>query len=131
MSEPQMIPKQETFDTVVTFLRRQGRPSVFPHPFMRKLPCAYRSNDGCKCAAGVLIPDHLYSPSMEGTPAGSPFQPVGELLASLGYNLELVGTLQQAHDELAAGDWKSTFSRTFGYLADSWGLSRRVLEDPL
>ncbi len=31
--------------------------------------CSYRGNNGTKCAAGMLINDEDYSPSMEGAPA--------------------------------------------------------------
>lgn len=51
---------QELFDTVCSSLIKQGKPSVSSDG-----RCLYRSPDGCKCAAGFLIPDDKYDPRME------------------------------------------------------------------
>jgi len=52
---------QEVFDIVSNHLLTQGKMSVGIDGF-----CAYRGENGMKCAAGVLIPDDQYKPAMEG-----------------------------------------------------------------
>jgi hypothetical protein len=50
----------ELYDQAIENIRKQGKPSV------TQGMCAYRSSDGCKCAAGFYIPDDVYKPQMEG-----------------------------------------------------------------
>lgn len=88
--------KQETFDKVVQAIRAQGAPSIL-HIRDGDVVCAYRSPGGLKCAAGHLIPDCLYAPSMETNWAGSP--EVVSVLISEGHYLPLVCDLQRAHDK--------------------------------
>lgn len=52
--------KQEVFDTVVSGLLQQGRPS-----FGGYYGCAYRGTDNLKCAVGFLIKDDEYTRDME------------------------------------------------------------------
>jgi hypothetical protein len=52
--------KQALFNHVATHLIKQGRRSV------RNGQCAYRGNDGTRCAAGCLIDDAQYTAEMEG-----------------------------------------------------------------
>lgn len=54
--------KQEIFDKVATHLLTQNKRA---HDGSS---CVYRAPDGCKCAAGILVSDEDYSPSMEGIP---------------------------------------------------------------
>ena len=107
-----MPTKQETFDTVVRFLRTQGRGSFKPHPKYKGMKfCMFRSPDGCKCAAGCLIPDELYDESMEGN--GSLMFPGAgrDIIVREGHDLDLVTRLQHAHDDAAGfpGDFLTTF----------------------
>lgn len=102
MTDP--VPLQQTFDRVALHLRRQGRPSVRHTPMSVGKPQityggAYRGDGGCSCAAGCLIPDSLYSPSMEGAGVADD-QPAGIVLSSLGHDLQLVLQLQLLHDGL-------------------------------
>lgn len=53
--------KQEIFDIVWNSIISQGGPSV--NTFNG---CAYRGNNGRKCAAGWLIPDEDYNTNYEG-----------------------------------------------------------------
>jgi len=52
--------KQSIFNRVVKHLLKQKVKSK------RGYYCAYRSEEGLKCAVGVLIPDRDYDPLMEG-----------------------------------------------------------------
>lgn len=95
-----MIPKQQTFDTVVAHLRRQNAQSMLGES------CAYRGDGGLKCAVGCLIPDDRYTTDIEyGIPAWDPQDvpkapslAVAALLRDLGHDLELCRQLQMVHD---------------------------------
>jgi hypothetical protein len=72
------------------------------------LTCAYRGDDGTKCAVGSLIPDELYSRSLEGMCISS--ADVRTVLARVGIvhhdQLWLVGMLQTVHDSWAPERWR-------------------------
>lgn len=53
--------KQALFNHVATHLIKQGRRSV-----LRSGQCAYRGDNGTRCAAGCLIDDAQYTVKMEG-----------------------------------------------------------------
>lgn len=61
--------------------------------------CAYRGRAGRKCAVGWLIPDNLYSPSMEGLAATSRRAGLAAALEELNHDLDLLVALQKAHDD--------------------------------
>lgn len=88
--------KQETFDTVLSFLRSQGKAATE----VASKACCYRAADGSKCAAGCLIPDELYQRCFEGRAILERGEPtsVGRLLQSLGHDLDLLRELQGTHD---------------------------------
>lgn len=52
---------QKTFNTIVDHLYKQGCASVNDAG-----QCLYRGPNGTKCAIGCLIPDDIYTKSMEG-----------------------------------------------------------------
>lgn len=96
-----MYTKQETFDLVVKHLLEQGVPSFSD----LGLECRYRLAEGgrvLKCAAGFLIPDDKYDPSYEGRSVVD--VRIHELIASLGHDPYLVGSLQAAHDDASEAD---------------------------
>ena len=103
-----MPTKQETFDTVVAHLRRQGQKSEFGFG-NKNIGCAYRGENGLVCAAGCLIPDALYSPKLEGTAVAEDSEP-GELIISLGHNVQLVRDLQDVHDKYPVDGWEGELS---------------------
>lgn len=57
-----MLTKQEIFDIVAVHLIKQGERAMNENG-----RCLYRSPDGKRCAAGKLMPDHLYKPFFENT----------------------------------------------------------------
>ena len=63
-----MLSPQEIFDRVAQHLVTQGMRSMTMNPENSDLPaiCSYKNPDGLKCAVGVLIPDAVYAPEMEG-----------------------------------------------------------------
>lgn len=91
-----MISKQETFDTVCKALIAQGKPAVAVNGYGGRA-CRYRTEDGCKCAAGHLIPDDKYNPALEGYSLGD--NRVAEAIGD--HDRKLVGALQALHDDLA------------------------------
>lgn len=58
--------------------------------------CRYRTDDGLKCAFGHSIPDHLYSPELEGRSPLSVAEQIGRPI--LVQDTEFVSLLQRAHD---------------------------------
>lgn len=101
---------QELFDKVANHLLTQGIPS------MRDLPdesghirqrCAYRGDNGTKCAVGCLIPDDQYDPNMETLPVKTllkvqpnalGFQPTPE-------QINVLADLQTLHDICPSSQW--------------------------
>jgi hypothetical protein len=76
--------------------------------------CAYRSQDGCKCAIGVLIPDENYSLGMDNTDGSFDYTTVKDIVFKyydrLGLpndahknllKIDFLSQLQWAHDDLA------------------------------
>jgi len=89
---------QEIFDTVAKHLFTQGCRSMELNEDP-EAACLYRGPEGRMCAAGVLIPDELYSPDMEYkniayllSQPGSPFP---EWMKA---NEPLLQSLQSVHD---------------------------------
>jgi len=106
---------QEVFNTVVAHLRAQGKQSL-----SKDGTCAYRGEDGLKCAAGILIEDNEYVPEMEHrtfrallTQAGASYY-----CASLAQRFtdpgikEMIYTLQDVHDKADPKDWELNFEKT-------------------
>jgi hypothetical protein len=54
--------RQEAFDVMVSGLIKQGKPSYD----IQTMGCMYDNGAGQKCAVGMLIPDEVYSPTLEG-----------------------------------------------------------------
>lgn len=58
--------KQEIFDTVAKHLFSQGQRAMMNNNHgLDGEYCAYRGENGMKCAVGVLIPDDMYDPDMD------------------------------------------------------------------
>lgn len=92
---------QETFDVVVEHLRKQGAKAL--QCVEDNTACAYRGEDGMKCAVGVLIPDDKYSSSFEGLTAED--TPIKKVLAELGHDIPLCKALQNVHDAFDPSPW--------------------------
>lgn len=115
-----MSTDQEIFDTVVTFLVKQGKRAV-------ELGCMYRTEDGLKCAVGCLIPDELYKDEMEKPGVVSLLNSFPEL-DFLKPHVDLLVSLQSAHDN--GDNWASieAFKRRFSNTANSFQLNRSILD---
>ena len=99
-----MIEKQITFDTVVAHARQQGRRAEDNGSF--SLP--FKSEDGCMCFAGCLIPE--YRPSMDEL-CGRLRGEANLEIAKAGHNKELVGDLILVHDCNLPIGWEIEFER--------------------
>jgi len=94
---------QEIFTKVKAHLLTQNTQSVDSGS-----NCCYRGPDGLMCAVGCLIPDALYSPSLESRVATSaalqPALRAAGLLDEPGA-LHLLSDLQAVHDKSPASFW--------------------------
>lgn len=114
---------QETFDTVARHLLRQSAKSVFNYVY-GETSCAYRGDNGLRCAAGCLIPDSEYSKSIE----GSTVYPVMDKLGRtdfFGHDRFLVRRLQVCHDSKPVSLWKDNMRS----LANKLELDPSVLDE--
>ena len=109
---------QEVFDKVATHLLTQNRKAICPIDGR----CRYRTSEGLKCAAGIMISDDEYSPEMESWA-------VNHLITK--YNLEkiapfkdLLYKLQGIHDAAEIEDWRNELRKT----ALRYHLSTSVLD---
>lgn len=117
-----MLTKQAIYDRVKTHLLTQ----------MKKAKnslddCAYRADDGCKCAIGCLIPDHLYKSEWDREQLGivtlfnrlDPIDIFGEELANdvhIGFMMDL----QSIHDLVEIKNWAESleeFARDHSLIA--------------
>lgn len=110
-----MSNNQLAFDTIVAFMKVQGRPS------MDRYSCRFRGQDNTKCAVGVLIPDFVYSPMMEDR-----IDNTNRLVAET-YNLDrdFLEALQNAHDDYDDDfdpSWLSCFLRRAKDVAEEYEL---------
>lgn len=120
------VEAQEVFDYSVSKVIEQGVQAKGAQN-----QCAYRGENGTKCSFGHVIPDALYKKSMEGSNAvalleqGRHYLPpnVKALLPSLGQHVDLIFSLQQAHDNVHADDFVSNFRRRAEAVAATHGLT--------
>jgi hypothetical protein len=105
--------KQEIFNKVYLGLHSQGwKKSVDADG-----ECFYRGDDGCKCAAGHLIPDEDYDPSMEGVIFATtsyfektPFLAFNQKHPELKKHAAFILRMQQKHDRSESpNDMKESF----------------------
>lgn len=118
---------QEIFDKVARAIKAQGRGSSSGGY------CRYRGPDGTKCAAGHLIPDEMYSPSMESQGV--------KMLRGTYYKLPwdesqdgLVANLQFCHDNAVKiypqiVGFMATFLCHMRTVANERGLDPKVLDE--
>ena len=119
-----MLSKQEIFDKCAVHLMTQGKKAMKPDTPDQS--CMYRAPDGTKCAVGVLIPDHLYTSSMEGNSVPGLFQDFAPEMSMAGLDpgdMTFLQELQLIHDEYQPESWR----RQLVYLADYFDLSTAVL----
>ena len=112
-----MMNKQQIFDAVVNHLAAQKTQSISPRPDGKGTQCAYRGENGAKCAVGCLIPDELYDPSMEGDNVDQ-LADINKLPDDLVDHVSLLYDLQFAHDYSLIVDDLKTNLRMIASLRD-------------
>lgn len=122
-----ILTTQEVFDISVAGVIKQGKPAAVVGQRPNFLSCRYRTNDGLKCAAGQLIPDYAYKPSIEGFPVQEALKACSISLSDEA--LELTTKLQSIHDGLSgAGDeFLEKFIEEVSLLGTSRGLNIEIL----
>ena len=121
---------QETFNLVWAGLAAQNwQPSMDKSQGAEA--CAYRGEEGRKCAAGILIPDDRYSSEFEGYTVSicnlseideeDPSDRIAKILLEEGHQLDFVSACQSAHDNDEGAD-RSLYDR-FISLASHYGLT--------
>lgn len=97
--------EQQVFDQIVTHLRKQGVQSK------TESGCCYRDGNGRMCAAGCLISDEEYTPSMDQASGG-----IGSNWPNLirrgevpDAHRKLIKAMQDLHDDRLPEKWESGF----------------------
>lgn len=88
--------RQEVFNTVVKHLMTQRKQSIAPEH-----GCAYRGDNGLKCAVGVLINDECYDERFEGETVNDPFvqRALSDSCVPMDYGtVDMLFDLQCIHD---------------------------------
>ena len=117
---------QTIFDKVALHLIKQKAKAIKAGGSEDPL-CAYRGDDGLKCAVGALIPDDKYRPYFEGsslcyhTPNTALARAAG-LRTDL--QLKLAADLQTVHDECEPEEWTYLLAKT----AKHWNLNTKALD---
>jgi len=103
---------QEAFTKSVVHTLQQGKRSTRLMPYSAKKVCAYRGDNGLKCAIGALIPDNEYIPEMEGNLIIDNFRR-GFIPPSLaGFeDIWLLSSIQSVHDNEDVSEWENGFRR--------------------
>ena len=116
--------KQQTFDKVCRAVLRQGEPSRSDYR------CMYRGPRGLKCAVGHLIEDDEYKKSWDrASPAGvHQLEDLRSLMESKGHDIDLLRSLQIAHDTVYFGRFLGVFHDTAFRIAIRFGLKTTVLD---
>ena len=99
---------QDIFNTIAAHLLKQNKASK------EGLRTRYKNDQGLKCAAGCLIPDHLYNPKIEGLN----WNYLVQRGTVPGDHFLLIRALQHFHDSVPAEDWL----RKIGFIAADWEL---------
>lgn len=104
---------QELYNKVRKHLLTQMAKSTFPSI---QASCAYRGDNGLKCAIGCLIPDEHYSSSLEGYTARNE-----EVMRAAGLSIENINLaidLQKIHDCHRVEKWATKLD----YVASDYSL---------
>lgn len=126
---------QEIFDRTARHLFTQGGPAKIQPPNEPHPACAYRGNEGRKCAAGIWIKDEHYSPALEGMlidSTGDIIRMETPLRLALDFKedaeLILLSKLQNIHDTASttmdARSWDRVWAGNSGIAARLWKLAR-------
>lgn len=103
---------QEVFNKIKAHLLSQKKRSVFQpaQSSILETTCAYRGDDGLKCAVGCLISDEAYTPEIELNYSDSSI--VRDALTKSGIEMTdtmrlMIGRLQRIHDVAPVEHWEA------------------------
>ena len=102
--------KQQVFDQIAEHLLTQSSKSHQSFNNCEKYRCAYRGDEGLKCAIGALIPDEEYKPGMETKAVASlavEFFPSPLIDKS---TTDFLQTFQTIHDSWEVNSWQYKLS---------------------
>lgn len=120
------IEEQGLLDEIVTKIVAQGKPAYSK----TEVACYYRmpGDPSCRCAAGHLIPDSVYEPTMENkTITGIASQYHTVMPRNIERNIYFISVMQEAHDGAAAqSDDDTGFLKLFLEVAKSIAAARRL-----
>jgi hypothetical protein len=113
--------RQQVYDRVAAHLRIQKRQSVNAAG-----NCAYRGENGLRCAMGIFISDEIFDPEIEGAAIGSLLAYIPKEVADTG--VEFLSDLQMLHDVGVKLFDETTFyipdlERALRVVADKWVLN--------
>ena len=129
---------QEAFSTALAGLRCQDAASIESGNGDHGDRCAYRNYKGLKCAAGMLIPDELYSAlpvCIENVAIGSLATSdayIGTGLHRLfdGVSVVLLQDLQSAHDQQLRNSGLELWEQRMEDIAGKYGLLYEAPDEP-
>lgn len=109
--------RQRVFDKALAHLRAQKKLS------MGYIGCAYRGDEGAKCAIGIFIPDGKYSKSMEGKRVDCDvvFPALSKSVSETGYQF-LSDIQNYLHDDVPDSDFHAGMERSAKELAALYDL---------
>lgn len=115
---------QQAFDKAAVHLLTQHEKSMCnPKTYNG---CAYRSEDGKKCAFGIFIPDSVYDIEMEGNSAGDIIDGYPEVKEQFVFGAGLFADrMQSIHDNFSVDNWKEELVE----YAESHCLSTEVIDN--
>lgn len=120
--------RQHILNTVAEKLIEQGVPAMVFSDDMGMKVCAYRGDDGRRCAVGHLIPDYAYRSDMENVSV--------DLLIERGWmpeglrDAEFLEALQGAHDNADPRYFCSELSQALYDIADAYNLTPPAACEP-
>ena len=97
LTKEDQMTKKEYFDLLVSTSEAGNFPAI-----EGSKQCKYRAPNGNKCAFGLLIPDGLYDPSMEGSTAQyllRKYPSLQEIVKDIDQNI--IEEVQALHDKMA------------------------------
>lgn len=113
---------QDAFDIALNGIRKQN----YKISTTKEGSCAYRGENGLRCALGHMIPNKLYKSGMEGlVPDHSLLRDFPELGVYLeNVDVELLTDLQCAHDSyLGYNKFDYDYENKMKQIAKNWGLT--------
>lgn len=121
------ITNQEVFEAVCVHLSRQKKRALANLP-NRGETCAYRGDNGLKCAVGALIPDVVYSEIMEGKCVADIIYS-GSGLEALSAHEILLTKLQNVHDEVYEEEGDVVVRIALAEVAGDYGLKHSFVNE--